>query len=101
MDVIIKTPSMGEILLEEFMKPMGLSAYRLAHDINVPVSRIQDILHDRRSISIDTALRLAKYFDLTEKYFIDLQNDIEIREAKIKLGESLKNIPTIKKIQQA
>ena len=101
MDVIIKTPSMGEILLEEFMKPMGLSAYRLAHDINVPVSRIQDILHDRRSISIDTALRLAKYFDLTEKYFIDLQNDIEIREAKIKLGDNLKNIPTIKKIQQA
>ena len=101
MDVIIKTPSMGEILLEEFMKPMGLSAYRLAHDINVPVSRIQDILHDRRSISIDTALRLAKYFDLTEKYFIDLQNDIDIREAKIKLGDNLKNIPTIKKIQQA
>ncbi len=92
---------MGEILLEEFMKPMGLSAYKLAHDINVPVSRIQDIIHDRRGISIDTALRLAKYFNLTEKYFINLQNDIDIREMKLKLADEIANIPTYKQAMRA
>lgn len=57
----IKTPTIGEILNEEFFIPMGLSAYRVAQAINVPVSRIQDILHDRRRISVDTSLRLAKF----------------------------------------
>ena len=58
----IETPSIGEILQEEFMIPMGLSAYKLAQDIKVPVSRIQDILHGRRKITADTSLRLAKLF---------------------------------------
>ncbi len=82
MDRIIETPGMGEILMEEFMKPMGISAYKLAKDIHVPISRIQDILHDRRKITADTSLRLAKYFGLTERYFLDIQNDIELRELK-------------------
>ena len=55
----IETPKVSEILLEEFMEPFGISAYRLAKDINVPVSRIQDILHDRRAITVDTSLRLG------------------------------------------
>ena len=55
----ITTPTISEILIEEFMKPYGISAYRLAQDIHVPVSRIQDILHDRRKITADTSLRLA------------------------------------------
>ncbi len=93
MDKMIKTPTIGEILMEEFMQPMGLSAYRLAHDINVPVSRIQDILHNRRKISVDTALRLSRYFNLSEKYFINIQNDIEIRETKIKYAKEIENIP--------
>ena len=59
---IIPTPKMSEILLEEFMIPMNLSAYRLAQEIRVPVSRVQDILHDRRKITADTSLRLAKFF---------------------------------------
>ncbi len=84
--------SIGEILSEDYMKPNNLSAYKLAHDINVPVSRIQDILHDRRRLSVDTALRLAKYFDLAEKYFINLQDDIDIREAKLKYSEEINNI---------
>ncbi len=82
MDRIIETPGMGEILMEEFMKPLGISAYKLAKDIHVPISRIQDILHDRRKITADTSLRLAKYFGLTERYFLDIQNDIELRELK-------------------
>ena len=56
----ITTPTIGEILREEFMEPMKISAYRLAQEIHVPVSRIQDILHDRRKITVDTSLRLAK-----------------------------------------
>ena len=71
----IQTPKISEILLEEFMKPLHVSAYKLAHSINVPVSRIQDILHDRRKITVDTSVRLGKYFGISEMYFLNLQND--------------------------
>ena len=62
----IQTPTVSEILLEEFMIPLNISAYKLAHSINVPVSRIQDILHDRRKITIDTSIRLGLFFGLSE-----------------------------------
>ena len=65
MNNYIATPTAGEVLLEEFMKPLGISAYRLAMDIRVPVSRIQDILHGRRKITADTSIRLAKYFGVS------------------------------------
>ena len=73
---------MSEILIEEFMEPLGLSAYKLAQEIHVPTSRIQDILHDRRKITPDTSLRLAKFFGVSDRYFLDIQNDIELRELK-------------------
>ena len=88
----IPTPKMSEILMEEFMIPMNLSAYRLAQEIHVPASRIQDILHDRRKITADTSLRLAKYFGVTDRYFLDLQNDIDIRELKNKMAKDIENI---------
>lgn len=88
----IETSKISEILYEEFMEPLGISAYRLAHDIDVPVSRIQDILHDRRKITIDTSLRLAKYFGVSDRYFINLQNDIDIRNMKIEMDEELNKI---------
>ena len=78
----IEMPKISEILYEEFMEPFGISAYRLAHDIDVPVSRIRDILHDRRKITVDTSLRLARYFGVSDRYFINLQNDIDIRNMK-------------------
>lgn len=78
----IETPKMSEILKEEFMQPLGISAYRLANDIGVPVSRIQDILHDRRKVTADTSIRLGRYFGVSEKYFLNLQSDIDIRNAK-------------------
>ena len=71
-----ETPQINEILLEEFMEPMGISAYKLAQEIHVPVSRIQDILHGRRRITADTSLRLARFFGVTDRYFLDMQNDI-------------------------
>lgn len=78
----IPTPKISEILMEEFMEPMGLSAYKLAQAIHVPVSRIQDILHDRRKITADTSLRLARFFGVSDRFFLDMQNDIDMRELK-------------------
>ncbi|MBQ1524450.1 MAG: HigA family addiction module antidote protein [Firmicutes bacterium] len=92
MNEYIETPRIGEILSEEFMKPFGLSAYRLAEAINVPTSRIQDILHDRRKITADTALRLARFFGVSERYFLDIQTDIELREQKMKIIGEIENI---------
>ena len=89
----ITTPTISEILIEEFMKPYGISAYRLAQDIHVPVSRIQDILHDRRKITADTSLRLAKYCGVSDKYFLDIQTDIDIRNLKLSEQEELDSIP--------
>ena len=85
----IATPTMGEILREEFMEPMSISAYKLAQEIHVPVSRIQDILHDRRKVTADTSLRLAKFFGVSDKYFLDMQNDIDIRNLKVSLADDI------------
>ena len=84
---IIETPKISEILYEEFMKPYNLSAYRLAKEIDVPVSRIQDILHDRRKITVDTSIRLGKFFGISERYFVNLQNDIDARNAKLEMAD--------------
>ena len=95
----IEIPSISEILLEEFMKPLSISAYKLANAINVPVSRIQDILHDRRKITVDTSIRLGIYFGVSELYFLNIQNDIDLRNEKSKNKEEfLKIIPLNKAI---
>lgn len=91
----ITAPTMGEILLEEFMEPLHLSAYRLAQDIRVPVSRIQDILHGLRKVTADTSVRLGKYFGVSMRYFLHLQDDIDIRQAQQALGAELEKIPTL------
>ena len=95
MDKMIEAPTIGEILREEFMEPLGVSSYALAKAINVPVSRIQDILHDRRKITADTSLRLAKYFGVSDKYFLNLQNDIDVRELKTTMVVELAAIPVL------
>lgn len=79
MSEFIETPKISEILREEFMEPLGISAYRLSADLHVPVSRIQDILHDRRKITADTSIRLGRYFGVSDRYFLNLQTDIDIR----------------------
>lgn len=95
MNDYIETPKIGEILSEEFMKPLGITAYKLAKDIHVPTSRIQDILHNRRKITADTSVRLGRYFGLSEGYFLDLQNDIDIRDAEHEIGDGLSQIKPI------
>lgn len=91
----IETPSIRDFLKEEFMDPLGISAYKLAKDIGVPVSRVQDILHGRRKISVDTSLRLGKYFGVSERFFLNLQNDIDIRNEKQNLAAELDKIQTV------
>lgn len=72
----------GEILLKEFMVPLGISQNRLSRDINVPVGRINDIVHGRRSITANTALRLGKYFGMTAEFWMGLQAEYDLRRAK-------------------
>lgn len=74
------------------MEPYGISAYKLAKDINVPTSRIQDILHDRRKITADTSLRLAKYFGVSDDYFLNLQNEIDMRNTRIAINDEIEKI---------
>ncbi len=83
-DAMPKTFSIhpGEILLTEFMKPLGLTAYRVAKDIGVPLPRVNDIVLGKRSISADTALRFGKYFGLPAQFWLNLQNDYDIRNAE-------------------
>lgn len=83
---------------EEFMAPMKISAYRLAQEFHVPVSRIQDILHDRRKITADTSLRLAKFFGVSDKYFLDMQNDIDIRNLKVSIAADIAQINTCRAV---
>ena len=76
----------GEILLKEFLEPMGISQYRVAKDITVPPRRINEIVHGRRAITADTALRLARYFDTTERFWLNLQTryDLEVEKDRLK-----------------
>ncbi len=92
----IETPKISEILKEEFMEPMGISAYKLAQDIHVPASRILEILHDKRKITVDTSIRLGKYFGVSDRYFLNLQDDIDIRNAKMQMKDDLESIVTLK-----
>jgi antitoxin HigA-1 len=79
----------GEILLEEFLEPMGLSQYRLARDTSVPPRRINEIVHGKRSITADTALRLARYFGTTELFWLNLQTRYDLEMERDRLGTRL------------
>jgi addiction module HigA family antidote len=79
----------GEILLEEFMKPMNISQYQLAKDIGVPSMRISKIVRGERGISADTALRLARYFGMSVEFWTGIQTHYEIENAKMVLADRL------------
>ena len=79
----------GEILMKEFLKPFGLSQYKLAKDINVPPRRINEIVHGKRSISADTALRLSRYFNLSERFWLNLQSRYDLEVEKDKLNDRI------------
>ncbi len=79
----------GEILLEEFLKPLKLSQYRLAKEISVPPRRINEIVHGKRSISADTALRLSRFFGTTDRFWLNLQSGYDLEVEKDRLGKRL------------
>lgn len=79
----------GEILLEEFLEPLHLSQYRLAREISVPARRINEIVHGKRSITPDTALRLSRYFGLSERFWLNLQSRYDLETEKDRLTDRL------------
>lgn len=82
----------GEVLREEFLEPMGITAYRLAKDIGVPESRVGEILREKRGISADTALRLSRYFCMSEAFWTNMQARYEREIAKDKAGDEIGRI---------
>jgi len=79
----------GEVLLEEFLHPMGISQNRLARDIGVPPRRINEIVHGKRAVTADTALRLSRYFGTSDGFWMGLQADYDLEEARERLGPRL------------
>ena len=79
----------GEVLLEEFIKPLGISQYRLAKDISVPARRINEIVHGQRAVSADTALRLARYFSTSDRFWMNLQASYDLDVQQDRLGSRL------------
>ena len=86
----------GEILLEEFLKPMNISAYRLSKDLGIPQTRTSEIIKGKRSITADTAIRLSYYFGNTAKFWLGLQNDFDLEEEKKIKADDFKRIKRIK-----
>ena len=79
----------GEILMEEFLGPMGIRQYRLSKDIGVPPRRVNEIVHGKRAISPDVALRLARYFGMTETFWLNLQAQYDLEVQRDRLGDRL------------
>lgn len=89
---LLHNPHAGEILLSEFLQPMGLSQNALARAIGVPPRRINEIVLGKRAVTADTDLRLARYFGVSEGFFLGLQSDFELMEQKRRLGDELSKI---------
>jgi addiction module HigA family antidote len=86
----------GEILLEEFLKPLNISAYRLSKDLGIPQTRTSEIIKGHRSITADTALRLSYYFGNSAKFWLGLQNDFDLEEEKKSKAPEFKHIKRLK-----
>jgi addiction module HigA family antidote len=91
----IPTPGVGGILSEEFLEPLEITPYRLAKELHVATSSILDIVHDRRRLSVDMALRLSRYFGTSERFWLNLQNEIDIRNRRESLARDLETIHPI------
>ena len=79
----------GEVLLEEFLRPYGVSQYRLAKDLNVHPRRINQIVHGKRAVTADTALRLARHFGTSERFWLNLQTAYDLEVEKDRMGDRL------------
>ena len=85
----------GEVLQEEFLLPLGISAYKLARDIGIPQTRISQVIKGKRRVTADTALRLSKYFGTSAKFWLGLQDDFDLEEESKSKKEELKAIPSL------
>ena len=91
----------GEILMEEFLEPMGISQYRLAKDISVPPRRINEIVHGKRAITADTALRLGRFFNMSPQFWLNLQTRYDLEVTEDQLDNRLENEVHALKVQNA
>ena len=91
-DTVMPPVHPGEILLEEFLAPLGVSQYKLAKAVNVPARRINEIVHGQRRITADTALRLSRYFGTSERFWLNLQARYDLETEKDRLGAALDDI---------
>lgn len=91
-DTVMAPVHPGEILLEEFLRPLGVSQYHVAKEIGVPARRINEIVHGQRRVSADTALRLARFFGTSERFWINLQSRYDLELEKDRLGDTLEEI---------
>ena len=96
MDEKFELPKIGDIIVEEFLEPLGITSYRLAKDLGVSTSSILDLVHNKRKISVEMALRLSKYFGTTSEFWLNMQNELDLREAREKLESDLAKIPACK-----
>lgn len=88
----IETPTIGEIIREEFLEPLDITPYRVSKELKVSTSTVLDLLHNKRRITVEMSLRLSKFFGNSYKFWLNLQNELEMRETKNKIGEELDKI---------
>ena len=98
MDERFELPTVGEILVEEFLEPLHITPYRLSKDLGVSSSSILDLVHGKRKITVEMSLRLSKYFGTTSKFWLNMQNELDLRETEVKLEKDFEKIPSCKKI---
>lgn len=91
-EIEVRTLHPGRLLREEFLEPMGVTPYRLAKEIGVPVQRIHELVHERRGVTADTALRLSRYFGMSEGYWMNVQKRYELESEKDRIGAELEEI---------
>ncbi len=98
MEKAFALPKIGDILVEEFLDPLEITPYRLAKDLGVSTSSILDLVHNKRKISVEMALRLSKYFGTSSKFWLNMQNELDLRETEKKIAPALKKISSRQKI---
>ena len=98
MEERFELPTVGEILTEEFLEPLNITPYRLSKDLGVSTSTILDLVHGKRKITVEMSLRLSKYFGTTSKFWLNMQNELDLREAQIKMEKDLEKIPLCREI---
>jgi len=88
----IETPTLGEILKDEFLDPLSITPYRLSKELNVSTSSILDLVHNRRKLSVEMALRLSKFFGNSHKFWLNLQSEVDVRNTTGKIASELEKI---------